>query len=130
MFFLHKDASIEEEEAAEKEARRQQRHERRQAYGEAILNGELPGEEVSDDSEDEEEEQEGPPLMYVLSLVNTKQDNTVKRYRPPSLLYSRALTVTGVPSSKQWQYAPGTHFSISTKCVRATLRPILWTNMG
>ncbi|KKA22870.1 hypothetical protein T310_3087 [Rasamsonia emersonii CBS 393.64] len=34
-----------------------------------------------DESSDEEEEGgEGPPLMYVLNLVNTKQDNTVRRY--------------------------------------------------
>ena len=31
------------------------------------------------DREEEMEGGEGPPLIYVLNLVNTKQDNTVKR---------------------------------------------------
>ncbi|KAF2461235.1 docking domain of Afi1 for Arf3 in vesicle trafficking-domain-containing protein [Lineolata rhizophorae] len=44
-------------------------------------NGPFEDESDSDsDTEAEEEEQlEGPPLIYVLNLVNTKQDNTVKR---------------------------------------------------
>ena len=82
MFFLHKDAGVEEEEATEKEARRERRRERKAAYEAALSNGETQEEEFfSDDTEteDEDNEREGPPLMYVLNLVNTKQDNTVKR---------------------------------------------------
>lgn len=30
--------------------------------------------------EEDEEDADGPPLMYVLNLVNTKQDTSVKRY--------------------------------------------------
>jgi len=38
-------------------------------------------EEVDDEdySDEENDNDEGPPLVYVLNLVNTKQDNTVKR---------------------------------------------------
>lgn len=83
MFFLHKDAGAEEEEAAERQLRRQKRKEKMMAKEEALLSGEVEETELSDDesdSEDEEDEGEGPPLMYVLNLVNTKQDNSVKRY--------------------------------------------------
>jgi hypothetical protein len=82
MFFLHKDAAVEEEETAEKQARRQKRRERKAANEIALLNGQPQEEDLySDDTdtEDEEDGREGPPLMYVLNLVNTKQDNTVKR---------------------------------------------------
>ena len=83
MFFLHKDAAVEEEETAEKEARREKRGERKAAHEAALLNGGDAQEQETyndgTDSEDEEDEREGPPLMYVLNLVNTKQDNTVKR---------------------------------------------------
>ncbi|RMD40310.1 hypothetical protein DV735_g4799, partial [Chaetothyriales sp. CBS 134920] len=51
MFFLHKDSGNPEEEAAEKAISSQARRDRRAA----------------------------PPLMYVLNLVNTKQDSSVKR---------------------------------------------------
>jgi len=94
IFFLHKDTSAEEE---EKEARRERRRKRRRRK-----NGEQPqdttaeAEEYDDDEDDddgdsdddsddyseseEELDPDGPPLVYVLNLVNTKQDNTVKRY--------------------------------------------------
>ena len=90
MFFLHKDAGVEEEEAVEKEARREKRRERKAAYEVAVSNGETEEEEFfSDDTEteDEDDEREGPPLMYVLNLVNTKQDNTVKRSASPLYIY-------------------------------------------
>jgi hypothetical protein len=35
---------------------------------------------TDDEEEDDEESGEGPPLTYVLNLVNTKQDTSVKRY--------------------------------------------------
>lgn len=37
------------------------------------------GAEAEKEGEEEIEGGEGPPLIYVLNLVNTKQDNTVKR---------------------------------------------------
>ncbi|EXJ88607.1 hypothetical protein A1O1_05537 [Capronia coronata CBS 617.96] len=77
MFFLHKDAGTSEEEAAEREARRQRRAARerlRESIG-------AEGQEFEDTSSDESDadEMDSPPLMYVLNLVNTKQDSSVKR---------------------------------------------------
>ena len=84
IFFLHKDTSVEEEE-------REQRRERRRRREEGP-DGVDDGDE-SDESDDDAEP-EGPPLVYVLNLVNTKQDNTVKRYaadgaRTPDLAQRR-----------------------------------------
>ena len=36
-------------------------------------------EESTDEEDEEGGDPDGPPLVYVLNLVNTKQDNTVKR---------------------------------------------------
>lgn len=97
MFFLHKDASVEEEEAAEHEARRERRRTRKAAYEAAMLNGEEQEEEIFSDDTDsdvEDNDREGPPLMYVLNLVNTKQDNTVKRSVATSKVLSlKTLTI-------------------------------------
>lgn len=87
IFFLHKDTSADEE---GKEARREQRRK-----GKRKENGDANGDDTSagaeeydapdDDDDDDYSESEnemdtdGPPLVYVLNLVNTKQDNTVKR---------------------------------------------------
>ncbi|KIV77207.1 hypothetical protein PV11_09024 [Exophiala sideris] len=76
MFFLHKDAGTNEEEEAEREARRKRRAARKHASGVA------EGEDFDGDSSSDESEAgsiDNPPLMYVLNLVNTKQDSTVKR---------------------------------------------------
>lgn len=81
MFFLHKDAGTGEEEAADREARRQQRAAQRRAREAGQTSG-FEGEEFEDESSSEESDSAGPespPLMYVLNLVNTKQDSTVKR---------------------------------------------------
>lgn len=87
IFFLHKDTSQEEEEAELKEEK-QRRKQRRKDRAAGLLDpddvetpeeaelGESSGEE-SDDGE--AEGGEGPPLIYVLNLVNTKQDKTAKR---------------------------------------------------
>jgi hypothetical protein len=87
IFFLHKDTSQEEEEAEQKEERRRRRQRRRDRVA-GLLEpddvdsadddlGEGTAGEDSDDSEPEGGE--GPPLIYVLNLVNTKQDKTAKR---------------------------------------------------
>ncbi|KAG8627220.1 hypothetical protein KVT40_004703 [Elsinoe batatas] len=80
MFFLHKDNAEDEEIRREKMEKRKADREGRMA------NGELdPEEEEEDDNSDgslEDEELrsvEGPPLVYALNLVTTKQDNTVRR---------------------------------------------------
>ena len=85
IFFLHKDTSAEDE---AKEERRERRRQRRKQVGNQnrdalATNGE--GEDVEDESsissEDDEEDEviNGPPLIYVLNLVNTKLDTKVKR---------------------------------------------------
>ncbi|KAL2133692.1 hypothetical protein VTI74DRAFT_1920 [Chaetomium olivicolor] len=91
IFFLHKDSSQEEDEAERqaKEERRVRRNRKRdRANG---IRHESDDEAEEDDEEDQEdwdddestdsepEGIEGPPLVYVLNLVNTKQDKTVKR---------------------------------------------------
>lgn len=81
MFFLHKDHAATEEDPAERKARRQMREARRRAReaGETLgaEGGEVDDETSSDESD--ADDTESPPLMYVLNLVNTKQDSTVKR---------------------------------------------------
>ena len=92
IFFLHKDTG-DEEEAADAKRLRQERKERRKKRKEDAARGVVEdgmleevseNEEEQEDEEDEEEEDEieggeGLPLIYVLNLVNTKQDNTAKR---------------------------------------------------
>lgn len=85
IFFLHKDAAVEEEEEepGKKRKRRRRRNVDGQANGGAEmedadaegLESDVDGEDASDDDENVD----SPPLVYVLNLVNTKQDNTVKR---------------------------------------------------
>ena len=82
IFFLHKDSGASEEEATRntRQRKREEKRSKSEQSGtddEEDQTSEASGDE-SDDS-DEEDAGEGPPLMYVLNLVNTKQDNTVKR---------------------------------------------------
>lgn len=94
VFFLHKDSSQEEDDAERqaKESRRARRRRRRDRAKGIIHESDDEddgGEEDLDDDDDdwdddvstdeEPEGGEGPPLVYVLNLVNTKQDKTVKR---------------------------------------------------
>jgi hypothetical protein len=87
IFFLHKDTSQEDEEAEEKEERRQRRRKRKEtaAGTDPESEGEAEDGEQGEDSEGEDSDEsepeggEGPPLIYVLNLVNTKQDKTAKR---------------------------------------------------
>lgn len=77
IFFLHKDNGSEgEDDPALKDKKGKRKATQSRDDGdedaEQTTEGEL--------SSDEEDGGEGPPLMYVLNLVNTKQDNTVKRY--------------------------------------------------
>jgi Docking domain of Afi1 for Arf3 in vesicle trafficking len=95
IFFLHKDTSAEEEAREERKRVRRLKRKRRD-----ILNSGQPlneddesildALEIADDgndedllSSDDDDEGEGPPLIYVLNLVNTKQDQTVKRFVMP-----------------------------------------------
>ena len=89
IFFLHKDAEAEEE--ADEDGRGKRKKRRRKGAeddGQAepgAIDGLVEDEDLDDeDYEDDESDEEpgnmdGPPLVYVLNLVNTKTDNTVKR---------------------------------------------------
>ncbi|KAL6235662.1 protein mesa [Aspergillus navahoensis] len=87
IFFLHKDTGAEGEEddlaRGNKKKRKEERERMRTSSGDDEVGsaGANDDSEVTDEEEssDEEDGGEGPPLMYVLNLVNTKQDNTVKR---------------------------------------------------
>lgn len=94
MFFLHKDVSEEEEdEERQRKERRRKRRRRRREIAAGIVPEEdddaLDEEDDDDDDDDEDDDDdstdsepeggEGPPLIYVLNLVNTKHDKTVKR---------------------------------------------------
>jgi len=94
IFFLHKDTSQEEEDEERKvKENRKQRRKRRRDRAAGIIDEEdeeneedLPEDEWEDDDEDDTESTdsepeggEGPPLIYVLNLVNTKHDKSVKR---------------------------------------------------
>lgn len=95
IFFLHKDTSAEEEDENSTKAKKKRR---KKAKAEGN-----PDQEADDNSQDEDTDAfteessdeeddsgEGPPLMYVLNLVNTKQDNTVRRF--VLLFYSLVIT--------------------------------------
>ena len=91
IFFLHKDTT--EEEGLKEERRKEtikRRDARRKLREAAVANGDARAlAEVEEDTGDEEEDDEGgegPPLIYVLNLVNTKQDTTAKRYEPISIV--------------------------------------------
>lgn len=85
IFFLHKDAATEE--AAGRRGRRKGRM-KEDADAEEWEEGREEENDEDDDEHDEDQEgseseddsaADGPPLVYVLNLVNTKQDTTVKR---------------------------------------------------
>jgi hypothetical protein len=92
MFFLHKDTSPEEEdeERVAKAERRRRRRRRRDREKGILHESDDEDDDAEDDLDDDDdwdsestdsepEGGEGPPLIYVLNLVNTKQDKTVKR---------------------------------------------------
>jgi hypothetical protein len=97
IFFLHKDTSAEDAAREERKMRRRRRRRKKelaesgQSRGDLTpeddgfdeiedIEDELAGDDDLESTEDEgEDEAEGPPLIYVLNLVNTKQDQTVKR---------------------------------------------------
>ncbi|KAI0380934.1 spindle pole body interacting protein [Hypomontagnella monticulosa] len=93
IFFLHKDTSQEEDEEAlkEKEERRRRRKRRRDKAAGIINEDDNNDDNDEDDDDDDDwdddsssaesepEGGEGPPLIYVLNLVYTRHDKTVKR---------------------------------------------------
>jgi hypothetical protein len=91
IFFLHKDAEAEEDADEEGQGKRRKRRRKGAEDGGQAEAGATDEQEEDEDLEDEDYEDEddssdeepgnmdGPPLVYVLNLVNTKTDNTVKR---------------------------------------------------
>jgi hypothetical protein len=85
IFFLHKDTSAEGEDEDSTTAKKKRR---KRARAEQNPDGETDDNSQDEDtdalteesSDEEDDGGEGPPLMYVLNLVNTKQDNTVRRF--------------------------------------------------
>ncbi|KEF63811.1 uncharacterized protein A1O9_01789 [Exophiala aquamarina CBS 119918] len=78
MFFLHKDAGNSEEEVMERKIAKQRRAQRRALTNSADSQS-SQSEQGSSSDDSDDDSQDSPPLMYVLNLVNTKQDSTVKR---------------------------------------------------
>ncbi|KAI5370415.1 Putative arf3-interacting protein [Septoria linicola] len=86
-FFLHKDAGQEEEEHERRRRRRRRRrdatsHDDDQVDAGAEDGGESEeddGDEIDNDDDSEDVNLDGPPLVYVLNLVNTKLDPSVPR---------------------------------------------------
>ena len=102
IFFLHKDANekseTDEERAEQRKIRKRRRNEingiGEDTDGAASSKEDDDGtgseqEQEQEQEQDDEEGGEGPPLIYVLNLVNTKQDMTVKRlvYMPSNFVY-------------------------------------------
>jgi hypothetical protein len=80
IFFLHKDTSADDDDESLHEKKKRRNKANKSDNGEDYGSDDGSADESSDD---ENGGGEGPPLMYVLNLVNTKQDNTVKRYALP-----------------------------------------------
>ncbi len=82
MFFLHKDSGVAEEEEVPQKIGRTKETDERSNPDQTDIDDEGATSDSSRDENDESEggdAGEGPPLMYVLNLVNTKQDSSVKR---------------------------------------------------
>lgn len=94
IFFLHKDTSQEDddEERKDKEERRKRRKRRKDKAAGIISENDDTNDEQGDEEDDEDEDTdddlssdsepeggEGPPLIYVLNLVYTRHDKSVKR---------------------------------------------------
>lgn len=81
MFFLHKDQDGNE--AEQSPTKGKTKPPKDDGDEEEDEDGEESDEEESEVEESQDEDEDDavaePPLMYVLNLVNTKQDNTVKR---------------------------------------------------
>lgn len=82
MFFLHKNAAgaeDDEELRAEREEMKRQRREQREEQRAQGIEPESDSEDEDASDSDDDSSLEGPPLMYVLNLVNTRHDPNEKR---------------------------------------------------
>lgn len=85
IFFLHKDLDEQEEKQMIAETKKQERRKQLESNEDST---ETDGENTPDSSDEEDIEKgqemdggDGPPLIYVQNLVNTKQDASAKRFR-------------------------------------------------
>lgn len=120
IFFLHKDTSEEDEKEEGSEGNTKEGKTsggnidaaEAQAEKEKIARTDMPKDQ------EEVEGGEGPPLIYVLNLVNTKQDTTAKRLYVHSVSRTNSnISVTEVQLSKQWPYVHDILFSTYTRCM-------------
>ena len=92
IFFLHKDTSEQEKAEDKREHKRKRKKQREDSKLEGKVDSANGDDTEAEDSEEgvesgsdveeepgDEENGEGPPLIYVLNLVNTKQDTSAKR---------------------------------------------------
>lgn len=121
IFFLHKDTSGDDDDGSENGKKKKKRKSKYRGNEEGAdiqhENVDEPSDGDSSEDEDDEEGGEGPPLMYVLNLVNTKQDNTVRRYGTfPAPVSSQDLTKRIVVRlSRPWRSVRGIHSFTFTK---------------
>ena len=125
IFFLHKDTS-EEGDMTEAD-RTDTKFDAQGDGGTGLTNGstseedEIDGPKLEKEGIDHEDDEggEGPPLIYVLNLVNTKHDASVKRYLSSThRLYEISLdnvNFTGVLWLKLWQSVRDIHFYTFTR---------------
>ncbi|CAI7622371.1 unnamed protein product [Penicillium bialowiezense] len=79
MFFLHKDTSGDDDTDSVEGKKKKRKSKYRGNQDGADIQHENSDYASDDPDSSDDEGGEGPPLMYVLNLVNTKQDNTVRR---------------------------------------------------
>lgn len=137
IFFLHKEGNEnpETENTANEESEEDKK--KTKAEGEvadtdeetdAAESTDEEGRKVPDVIEEQDVEGgEGPPLIYVLNLVNTKQDTLAKRFCALFDPHFRTLDLTsrpvGVRLSKRWQSVHGILFSTFIRWADPALRP-------
>jgi hypothetical protein len=133
IFFLHKDTSQEEDDAErrakqERRARRNRKRDRAKGIIHESDDEDDAAGGLDDDDEDwdddvstdsESEGGEGPPLVYVLNLVNTKQDKTVKR----GAVVKAMAICTRHPFLHIYKVRPGPFLTSSSQQCSLTLPP-------
>lgn len=97
IFFLHKDTSEEDDKEEGAKGDTNEGHTSNGTAEGAEEQAESHADQQTDTSKDQEEMEggEGPPLIYVLNLVNTKQDISVKRFLLHSMNASCDYDLTG-----------------------------------
>lgn len=125
IFFLHKDTSEEvdmtEGDGTGSKIDTQGDGGNGETNGSTSEEDEMGGPKLEKEANDHEDDEggEGPPLIYVLNLVNTKHDASVKRYLSSThQLYEISpdnVSFPGVLWSKPWQSVRDIHFYTFTR---------------